>query len=282
MRSVWRSSLIAVVSTVCAVGACTMAIAADVVDSKHAASKQTDTKTTGAKASTGAATPEEVVADPQRVWTRFLAEAELGAAYERYDVVDAVGYDGKSVQADACRDQAQTLREAVVAVPVSIAVHRVAMLCAEATGDDAAADRETAALAALSKYALATRGDTNWHRPIAVLSPRDIYALIAVLGYEFLYEYYNDLHPARYFPLVVAVWDTQAKVERHLAFDFVDAAFSIDRDDAYAGFPFQRNLLADAFLKGQSKGDSIAAADLLAAQASFISGTNVEKPLAAA
>jgi TPR repeat protein len=286
-RIVRRAGPVAVLLAVCAAFACTSATAADGVDSKQARSEQARSeqarseqagpKTTGAKAAAGAATPEEVAADPQRVWTRFLAEAELGAAYAPYDVVDAVGYDGNAVDADACREQARTLREAVVAVPVSIAIHRVAMLCAEATGDEAAAERETAALAALSRHALATRGDTNWHRPIPVLSPRDIYALVAVLGYEFRYEYYNNLHPQRYFPLVVVGWDPDAKVERHLVFDFIDTAFSIDREDAYAGFPFQRNLLADAFLKAQSKGDGTAAVDLLAARAAFTSANNIEK-----
>lgn len=256
-------------AALCLAVVCTTAQAADIVDSKQAGSKQSDTKTVAAKAVAGAATPEEVAADPQRVWTRFLAEAELGAAYEQYDVVDAVGYDGESVQTDACRDLAQTLREAVVAVPVSIAVHRVAMLCAEATGDDVTAEREAAALGALSAHALAARGDAGWHRPIPVLSPRDIYALILLLGYEFRYEYYKGVLPKRYLPLVVAAWDPEAKVERHLAFDFIDTSFTIDREDTYAGYPFQRHLLADGFVQAQSKNGEISSMDMLAAQAAF-------------
>lgn len=258
----------------CIAAACGAAGAADPVASKPAdaapAAPKTAAKTGNAKAgNAGAATPEEVAADPQRVWTRFLAEAELSAAYDHYDVIDAVDYDGTVVDADLCRDQTQALREAVVAAPVSIAVHRVAMLCAEAVDDDATAEREAAALAALSKHALSTRGDAGWHRPIPVLSPRDIYALLSLLGYEFSYEYYKTIHPRRYLPLVVAAWDPEAKVERHLAFDFIDVAFSLDRDDEYTGYPIQRNLLADAFLQAQSKSNEVSAVDMLASQEAF-------------
>lgn len=200
------------------------------------------------------ATPEAVAADPAGTWQRFLAEAELGAAYKHFDVMDDVGYAFSTVEADRCRDHADALRAAVEAVPVSIALHRVAMMCAEAVGDQDDAEREAAALAALSKHALAAHGDGVLRRPILVLSPRDVYALIALLGYEFRYEYYKTNVPQRYLPMAVAAWDPDAKVERHLVFDFVDTAHAIDRDDMYSTFPFQRHLLADAFTQAQKKG----------------------------
>jgi hypothetical protein len=218
-------------------------------------------------AGAGAATLEEIVADPGKVWARFLAEAELDSAYAHYDVLDAVGYTYATVDADLCRDQARAVREAVRALPISIAVHRAALLCAEATGDAAAAESQTAALAALSRHALSSRGDVVLHHPVAVLSPRDIYALIALLGYEFRYEYYKSVHPKRYLPLVVAAWDPETKVERHIAFDFIDAAYRIDRGDKYSGYPFQRDILADAFLQAQAKDGEISAVDMLAMRA---------------
>lgn len=258
MRAASRRRLLAVASALCFVA---FAAAADAGDRAPQSPDR--------KAAAGAATLEEVTADPDRVWKRFLAEAELGAVYDRYDAIDAVGYTGAAVDADACRDHAQALRDAVIAAPVSIALHRVAMLCADAVGDASMAEREAAALAALSKHALAGRGDSAWRKPIAVPSPRDVYALIALLGYEYRYEYYQGVSPKRYLPLRVAVWDPEEKVERHLAFDFIDVANAIDRDGEYIGYPYHRHLLAEAFAESQDKGGEIIGADLVAMQAGF-------------
>jgi TPR repeat protein len=210
------------------------------------------------------ATSEEVTADPAGVWVRFLAQADLETAYDAFDVLDAIGATAEGVDAALCRDQAAALRDAVKAAPVSIAVHREALRCAEATGDDATAERASAALAALSKHALAGAGGNAWQTPIRVLSPRDVYQLLALLGYEFRYEYYRDLHPGRYFPLVVAVWDPEAKVERHLSFDYVDATAVTSRSDDYAGYPFQRHVMAAAFMRAQANAGETAGIDLKA------------------
>lgn len=210
------------------------------------------------------ATPEEVAADPAGVWARFMARADLETAYDAFDVLDAIGATAEGVDPALCRDQASALRDAVKAAPISIAVHREALRCAEATGDDATAERESAALAALSKHALAGAGGNAWQTPIRVLSPRDVYHLLALLGYEFRYEYYRDLHPGRYFPLVVAVWDAEAKIERHLSFDYVDATAVTSRSDDYAGYPFQRHVMAAAFMRAQANSGETAGVDLKA------------------
>lgn len=217
-----------------------------------------------ASRSTHAATAEQVAADPAGVWTRFRAGAEFAATFQAFDVIETVGYDYASVDAAKCREHATALREAVEAVPVSIALHRVALMCAEAVGDAATAERETLALAALSKLAIADSGDSPWRRPILVLSPRDIYALLALLGYEFRYEYFRELHPKRYFPLVVAAWDPEAKIERHLAFDYIDAITAIERDARYPGTATQRNVLAHGIIESQGKSQEASALDLLA------------------
>jgi tetratricopeptide (TPR) repeat protein len=221
------------------------------------------------KTAAGAASPEEVAADPGRVWARFLAVAELKATYERFDALDKVGYDHAAVDADACRDHAVELRDAVIAVPVSIALHRAAMLCADALGDAAMAEREAAALASLSKHALTGHGDSAWRKPIPVLSPRDVYALVALLGYEYRYDYYRGVDPNRYLPLVVAVWDPEKQVERHLAFDFIDTTNAIDREGDYVGYPYNRHLLADAFIESQSSGGETIGVDTLAVEAAL-------------
>lgn len=211
-----------------------------------------------------AATAEQVAADPAGVWARFRAGAEFGASFKAFDVIEAVGYDYASVDAEKCREHAATLREAVEAVPVSIALHRAALMCAEAVDDAAAAERQSLALGALSKLALSDGSGSAWARPIRVLSPRDIYALLALLGYEFRYEYFRDLHPRRYFPLMVAAWDPEAKVERHLSFDYIDAIAAIERDAAYPGTATQRHVLAQAVIQSQARSREVSAMDLLA------------------
>lgn len=266
MRGVSQRCLLAIASALCFVVVAAAAAADDVVPAKAKG-----------KAAAGAATLEEVTADPDRVWRRFLADAELGAVYDRYDAIDAVGYIHVAVDADACRDHAVELREAVIAAPVSIALHRVAMMCADAVGDAPMAEREIAALASLSKHALTGRGDSAWRKPIAVLSPRDVYALIALLGYEYRYEYYQGVDPKRYLPLRVAVWDPEEKLERHLVFDFVDVANAIDRDGEYIGYPYHRHLLAEAFAESQNSGGEIVGADMLAMQAGFLVGDSAER-----
>lgn len=215
------------------------------------------------------ATSEEVAADPAGVWARFMKEADIETAFDAFDVLDAIGATADGVDAALCRDQAAALRDAVKVAPVSIAVHREALRCAEATGDGATAERETAALAALSKHALAGAGGNAWQAPIRVLSPRDVYQLLALLGYEFRYEYYRDVHPGRYFPLVVAAWDPEAKVERHLSFDYVDATAGISRSDDYAEYPFQRHVMAAAFMQAQVKAGETLGIDLQAMRNAF-------------
>ncbi|GAA4794668.1 hypothetical protein [Lysobacter hankyongensis] len=219
-------------------------------------------KSTARRPAPAIATSEQVAADPAGVWARFMKEADIETAFDAFDALDAIGATADGVDADRCRDQAAALRDAVTLAPVSIAVHREALRCAEATGDSATAEREAAALAALSKHALAGAGGNPWQAPIRVLSPRDVYQLLALLGYEFRYEYYRDVHPGRYFPMVVAAWDPEAKVERHLSFDYVDATAGISRGDPYAGYPFQRHVMAAAFMQAQVKSGETLGIDL--------------------
>ena len=216
-----------------------------------------------------AATAEQVAADPAGVWARFRADAEFGAAFDAFDMMETVGYDFASVDAEKCGEHAAALREAVEAVPVSIALHRAALMCAEAVGDAATAERQTLALGALSKRALGDGSGSAWGGPIRVLSPRDVYALLALLGYEFRYEYFRELHPRRYFPLVVAAWDPEAKVERHLSFDYIDAIAAVERDATYPGTATQRHALAQMVIESQGNSREPAALDVLAVQASM-------------
>lgn len=193
----------------------------------------------------------DVAADPAGAWERFLATAEYVDAYDAYGVLGEVGYSLLDVDAQACVEQADALRDAVAKAPVSIAIHRARMLCAEASGDEDAAEASMLAMAALSQLALEDGRETFWPKPIRVLGPMDIYALVLSSGLQFRYEYFVSLKPRRYFTLNVATWDDVLEVERHLAFDYIDVVNAISRGDRYSGYPFQRELLAESFVESQ-------------------------------
>lgn len=223
------------------------------------------------------ATAREVAADPAGVWARFFAQADLDTAYDQYGVLDDLGLGEQSADAGQCRASASKLKAAVEAIPVSIAIHRAAMFCADAVGDKPGAEREAAALAALAKHALADGAGSRWRPPIRVLSPRDVYALLDLLGYEVQYAHYTDAVVGRCFPLEIAAWDADAKQERHLAFDFVEAAARIDRGEKYFGLPFRRTILASSFVSGQIESGEVAAIDIRAIRDAREAGTQAER-----
>ena len=209
------------------------------------------------------AAPPGATLDPAAAWDRFLATAEAGTAFDAYDVLAAVGYDGASVSAARCNEQARQLDDALTVVPVSIALRRAAYLCAQATGDAARAERAMADLLALARYALRDAGDADTGTPIRIAAPVDASALVLSSGLEAAYAYYTLLHPAPYFPYVIAARDDQG-VERHLAFDFVDSAYRIDRKDPLAGFPALREAWAKGYLQSMAGDGTTEAAEMLA------------------
>lgn len=228
-----------------------------------------------------AAEPQVIEADPAQdvagAWTVFLDRAEFDPTYAAYDVLSAVGYGADGVDKGACADQREALAAAVRAVPVSIAIRRAEMLCAEATGDEGRAERALAALAALSTHALAEYGDGAMRRPIRVVQPWDIYALVHSLGYAFQYEYHVAPRPVRHFPLTVAVWDAQREVERHLAFDYIDTTVRIDRASENAGWPVLRDENALAYARGQAQNDDAIGIDVLAVSEALDAESDAER-----
>lgn len=208
--------------------------------------------------------PQEIEADPAAAWTRFLSSAALEDVYAAHAVLNDVGYQAGTVDADRCRDHAQALRASVERAPVGLAMRHAAMLCAEAIGDDAWAEEEATVFVALSRHALSGAGATRMGMPVRVLMPRDPYALLKASGLDFLYEYYQDARPARYFPLVVAALDPDSGKERLLRFDFVDSGNAMLHGDVHSGFPAQRHALANEFLRSHAEGGDVASIDALA------------------
>lgn len=198
-----------------------------------------------------AASPAAPAFDPVQAWQQFLAKGELDTAIGAFDLMETVAYDGSQVNADACAQHRDDINKAIAVAPVSILVRRVAYLCAESVSDDAAAEREMTALAALSRHALAQAGDYN--HPIRVLGAADATALVNASGMQVLSVTYEWPRPERYFPMVVVGWDAEAKVERHLTFDFVDTMYQIARDEPNHGLTVLRNGLVVSMV---SSGDA--------------------------
>jgi TPR repeat protein len=216
--------------------------------------------------------------DAARMWEQFLATADADKAYGALDVLGSVGYDIESVDAGKCAQHGADLQAAIAAAPVSMAVRRAAFLCADATSDAVAAEREMAVLSALSQYALKQSGaEPLLGEPIRVMAPADAFALVESLGMESRYEYYAQLRSTRYFPFVVAAWDEDAKRERRFRFDFVDTAYALSRNNPLYGFPMLRNVMAEAFIKGGLKGDLLAAVDYSAVEAAAAERTPEDK-----
>jgi TPR repeat protein len=214
----------------------------------------------------------DAAADPERAWALFRETARFDASYAAYEVLNDIAYTHQNVDADACARHREALATSIRAVPISIALRRAAMLCASALKDEATADRELAALAALSKHALSERGESELEYPIRVFQLWDIYSLVASLGYEFRYEFFGDLTPKRYFRHIVAAWDPEKKIERHFTFDYVDTIAAIDRESELFGYPYHRNDLADAYIQSLLNSDETIGFDMDAVKKS--SSTN--------
>ncbi len=209
----------------------------------------------------GSAVAADTPFDAAAEWYRFLATANASTVFGAYDVLGQVGYDGSSVDADACRANADALAKAIVAAPVSLAIRRADYLCAQATGDAARADQAATILLALSREALSHLGMHYDLRPIRVLAPIDASALVLSSGMEVAYLYYPWIHPQRYFPLAIAARDPKSGVERHLAFDFIDANYTLHRDAPMHGFPILRDNLANDYIRISAAANQVFALD---------------------
>lgn len=228
-----------------------------------------------AQAATPAAAPD-VARDPAGAWDHFLANGDLMKAYAGFKVLDDVGYEDTKVDADACRAHADDVRSAVELAPVSVVLHRVAMLCAEATGDAAVAERETAAVVALAKLALSQASESRAARPARVLSAHDLRATTVTAGLEGQYAYYPDWRVLRYQPVVVATWDPERKVERHLAFDYLDTVVATSRSEE-ATYPFFRSSVGKGLQDAARAGNIPEATDAMAWREAREAEDNVER-----
>lgn len=215
--------------------------------------------------------------DAASQWEAFLAKGTSEQANAAFDAIDGVGYALTSVDAGKCRTEHAALERAQRDVPVSIAVQRAVLLCAEATGDHAAAERATSAIATLARHAFNEADRGAWPRPVRIVLLADAYALLATAGLEYRYEFYTQLHPAPYFPLSIAAANPETGVEKLVQFDFIDSLQALDRKDPTYGTPRLRMAYVDSVIESAAKRGEIAAVDLQAVQAASQKEAAAEK-----
>lgn len=225
----------------------------------------------------GPARAQAVQADVDTQWQAFLGKGSLDDVNAAVDAMDAVAYALTSVDKEKCKSGREALDRAQRQVPVSVAVQRAALLCAEATGDHAAADRAASALAALAKHAFHQADRGAWPRPVRIILLSDAYALLATAGLDYKYEFYSQLHPAPYFPIHIAAADADTGVEKLVQFDYVDALQALDTKDPAHGTPRLRMSYIDSFIDSAAKREEIAAIDLQAVKEAITEATAAEQ-----
>lgn len=216
-------------------------------------------------------------ADPAAAWAHMLEHGEYDEVIKAFDIVSDVHYDGESVDPQACRTHHAKLDAALEAAPVSLAMWRIAYLCADATGDAGRGDRAEAVLAALARHALARGGDAAVNSPMRMLVPLDSSALVATMGAEQRYAYYLDMAPAPYLRYAIVVDEDGGARERHLVFDEVDTAARLDRKDPNHGTPLLRHAWADGNTRGGAGNGASAERDLLAVRESVQADTPAQR-----
>ncbi|KFN43580.1 tetratricopeptide repeat protein [Arenimonas oryziterrae] len=205
--------------------------------------------------------------DPAVQWQRFLDTADSKDVIASYAVVPkVVGTDWKA-DAAACAANHAELETSLATVPVGAAIRYAAFRCAEAEGDEAAAERHLKIFSAIARHALASASDDPGAAPIRVVVGRDIDALVFAAGLEVRYEF---LEPSlgRYLIVRLATWDPETKLERHLRFDFLDTMTRVTRDPS-AAYPSYRKQLSDAFIAELAKTQVLMGLDIATARAAI-------------
>ncbi len=215
------------------------------------------------------ATSAQAVPDVGAQWRQFLAHGTSADVKAAADTITAVDYQGDAVDADKCRAHADAVAAAVRRVPVSMLVQRMAMLCAQATGNREAADRASEALSVLAREAFAQADRGAWPRPIRIVMPGDAYALLASADMTIRYEYYTRLFADRYFPWVVAASSGGSAEETVLTFDFTDVMQTLDRANPAYGTPMLRMAYVNAFTADDVKRNALRGIDFKAAHAAY-------------
>ncbi len=202
--------------------------------------------------------------DPEAEWREFMAKADVKAVYEAYDLALESGGGSEGAEPERCRKNAQGLASAVALAPLSATVLNAAYRCAEALGDEEAAEKYAMRFAAIARRALSNEHRDWTSRPTRVVGSSDIYAMLRASGLELRYEWLDYYTQPRHLVTHVAMWDPEAKRERHFAFDYLDVVMALNRGEANAVYPATRRNYARSIVRDLSNNSAVMGADMLA------------------
>ena len=204
--------------------------------------------------------------DPAAEWDKFLAGSGLDNSVGAYDVLHKMYGEDHALDAD-CAAHLDELDQAIIKVPVAVALWDAGEKCARLTKDEVRASRYGEGLLKLASFALARDSSGPLTTPIRVLNINDINALIDATGMELLYSYVDVSRFPQWYPLTMALWDKDAGVERHLAFDFLDSLTRVKTDGEHSGFPVYRMRLRESMIDAQKEDADLFGQDLAAVRA---------------
>ena len=202
---------------------------------------------------------------PDADWARLRAGGTLAMLKSAHDALLQMYADGE-LAAD-CADRLPAVDAALRQVPVAVALWQVGADCARKGGDAARAAHFDEAVTLLAAHALSRDSLAPGATPIPVLNADDITTIVAATGMKQRYRYVDWNRFGHYYPVVVAVWDEDSKLERHLAFDFLDVLASVDTGEDWGRYPGYRAQLRESLIDSQFEQDNLVARDIKALRA---------------
>lgn len=221
---------------------------------------------TAAKASPQPAVPASAPIDAAALWRQILEQADPHPIYDTFALVNKLQTGDGKVDEQACKANAQAIEDALKVNTVGLAIWYAAYQCANALHDEGTAAKRLAVFSELVRYALKAAPQDLSDRPIRVLSELDVVAFIQASGQELLYVYYEPPIVGRYLAINLGLWDPQAKRERMLRFDYLDARVRLLRSESDSQFPAYRVGVARGFIQTLGKTPGSWAAEALQLQ----------------
>ena len=223
------------------------------------------------------ATAMPALPQPDADWARLRGEGTLAMLNSAHQALLAMYADGEL--APDCADRFPAVDAALRQVPVAVALWQVGADCARRGGDAARMEHFDEAVTLLAAHALARDSMAPGASPIPVLNADDITAIVDATGMQQRYRYVDWTRFGHYYPVVVAVWDEERKLERHLAFDFLGILASVDTGEDWGRYPGYRAQLRESLIDSQFQQGNLVARDIKALRAA--AGETGEPALAA-
>lgn len=198
------------------------------------------------------------------LWRKTLVEADYPQVMATYGLLNELKDDEDELSAERCESRAEDLLKALKTNPVSLAVLATAAECAVLREDEATAERHLQTFGLLVRHALESEQASEVATPIVVMAEMDVVAFIKASGHEVLYSYYDMYSSTRKLPLMVALWDADAQIERLYAFDYLDAQMQLRHVEKGSEFPWFRRAFAKSIIDvygevpGSTAGEALA------------------------